>query len=554
MINIYAFCDNNCKHLVYTREEVLSLLQQAINDGSLKNIDADYAAVKSVVDSNAGSDITFWTGTEAEFNALNPVPKVNHFIPRRGEDGKIYICIDDTSISNLPTTPYSADEIKAMCDGTYKAGKGNFVNNVGVAALWDKANDSFSVDRVGDIKTTLRTTLGDKWVLANGVAYDPDVYPKLAAILPEPTTFSSFYQSNIPAYYNGADYANGICVAAGVRASGDGSYYWVGSLDGLDSFKTLSSQNSYYHSVQYDKDNDLWVMAFCDAGGNAYSWATKDPVGGTWTSRAIPNMGGKYAHTYGYNGLWVAVGVQSSRNSSYEVTSSAWVSTTTDPINNMWSTPVQIGNRGASNPEYASVYCHDGVWVIATGYEESRSAGGGGGIVTYTTTDPVNGTWTMKTVDKNTQGWDVYGLHAHNGTWVMTVYNGFNCRTYTTKDPVNGTWVGLDFSSISYGGKTYNNPWFVSRSLRWHRGKWCTLAYYNSGSTPYLYLVSAENIGDEWDVISLSTGTGKSLCTDGKVLVAMATRGTSQNLAYYLAHRLPTITTDGAYTYIRAKE
>ena len=137
MINIYAFCDNNCKHLVYTREEVLSLLQQAINDGSLKNIDADYAAVKSVVDSNAGSDITFWTGTEAEFNALDPAPNVSHFIPRRGEDGKIYICIDDTSISNLPTKPMTSDEIKAICDGASDV-EGDYVDSVGVAALWEK--------------------------------------------------------------------------------------------------------------------------------------------------------------------------------------------------------------------------------------------------------------------------------------------------------------------------------------------------------------------------------------------------------------------------------
>lgn len=141
MINIYAFCDNNCKHLVYTREEVLSLLQQAINDGSLKNIDADYAAVKSVVDSNAGSDITFWTGTEAEFNALDPAPKVSHFIPRRGEDGKIYICIDDTSISNLPSEPLTAADVKAICDGTYVAGVGDYMGAEAAGALYSAIAD-----------------------------------------------------------------------------------------------------------------------------------------------------------------------------------------------------------------------------------------------------------------------------------------------------------------------------------------------------------------------------------------------------------------------------
>lgn len=114
-MNIYAFCDNNCKHLVYTREEVLSLLRQAVEDGSLKNIDADFAAIKSVVDGNGGADVTFWTGTEAEFNALKPAPQVSRFIPRRGTDGKIYICIDDTGISTLPTEPLAAEEIATIC-------------------------------------------------------------------------------------------------------------------------------------------------------------------------------------------------------------------------------------------------------------------------------------------------------------------------------------------------------------------------------------------------------------------------------------------------------
>lgn len=115
MINVYGFCDNNCKHLVYTREEVLNILQQAINDGTLSGIDAAYAAIKYIACSNGGENISFWTGTEAEFNALDPAPEARYFLPRRGIDGKIYISIDDTKISGLPSTPLSAEEIAAIC-------------------------------------------------------------------------------------------------------------------------------------------------------------------------------------------------------------------------------------------------------------------------------------------------------------------------------------------------------------------------------------------------------------------------------------------------------
>ena len=114
-MNIYGVCDNNCKHLVYTREEVLSLLRQVVEDQSLLNVDADFAAIKKIIDINGGENVQFWTGTEAEFNALDPKPTISRFIPRRGLDGTVYICIDDTGLSNRPTQPITSAKIKEIC-------------------------------------------------------------------------------------------------------------------------------------------------------------------------------------------------------------------------------------------------------------------------------------------------------------------------------------------------------------------------------------------------------------------------------------------------------
>lgn len=115
MPDVYAMCGNNCRYLVYTREQVLALLEQAIADGSLKNIDVEAAAVTKIADRNGGANVRFWTGSEAEFLALNPAPDVVRFIPRRGTDGTIYICIDDSGLSNLPTNPLTTEQIKAIC-------------------------------------------------------------------------------------------------------------------------------------------------------------------------------------------------------------------------------------------------------------------------------------------------------------------------------------------------------------------------------------------------------------------------------------------------------
>ena len=115
MPDVYGVCENNCRYLVYTREQMLALLEQAIADGSLLNIDFEAAAVTKVADINGGTDVKFWTGTEAEFNALDPAPQISRFIPRRGLDGTIYICIDDSGLSNLPTEPMTSAMLAAIC-------------------------------------------------------------------------------------------------------------------------------------------------------------------------------------------------------------------------------------------------------------------------------------------------------------------------------------------------------------------------------------------------------------------------------------------------------
>ena len=54
MPDVYAVCGNNCRYLVYTREQVLALLEQAIADGSLRNIDIDAAEINKNINVKVG--------------------------------------------------------------------------------------------------------------------------------------------------------------------------------------------------------------------------------------------------------------------------------------------------------------------------------------------------------------------------------------------------------------------------------------------------------------------------------------------------------------------
>ena len=539
MINIYAFCDNNCKHLVYTREEVLSLLQQAINDGSLKNIDADYAAVKSVVDSNAGSDITFWTGTEAEFNALDPAPKVSHFIPRRGEDGKIYICIDDTSISNLPTTPLSSAEIKAICDGTYKTGDGDYVDAAGVEALWEKANDSFAVERVGDIKTTLRPTLGDKWVLCNGADLNVEEYPELA----DKVGWSSWVNKGNSNYCSNPRifvYGKEILYAYRNSSSGTTSYFaFRYSSDGGATFKdytfTDSAANIWNVRVGgiYCYEG-LWCVSSMYHSDACILYTTDPSAKANWSFYSLSNAG-SLEGIFCSDGVWVACGSDSDGNGC------VWV--TTDPTAGASSwTQHTLGGE-----ECFRAFYHNGTWGVA-GTTNNKDSSKVYKILVYTTDDIASGKWVETTVVSYTSGSDacVYGLYACDGKWAIScTYMNSYARVFYTNNPA-GAWSEVEF-------ETYNPS-----SICCYGGIWY-LVVNDSTSNCVPYLVTTNNLGsDSWGSENIVNSHVKPceivVNSNGVFTTGQGASSSYYFRAYKKSKVLPTVSVDGAYTYIKAKE
>ena len=97
---VHGIDNGNNKHEVYTTEELLSILQQAIASGSLQGIDPTQTPIVAAVrESHNNSDVTFWSGTEAEFNELTGV--TSELVGARiGSDGKLYILSGDTTLSD----------------------------------------------------------------------------------------------------------------------------------------------------------------------------------------------------------------------------------------------------------------------------------------------------------------------------------------------------------------------------------------------------------------------------------------------------------------------
>ena len=69
----YCFCDSNCKFETMSKEQILAAIAQAAESGL--TIDEDAAFITKVRESNAGGMVTFWVGTQAQYNRLQNVDK-----------------------------------------------------------------------------------------------------------------------------------------------------------------------------------------------------------------------------------------------------------------------------------------------------------------------------------------------------------------------------------------------------------------------------------------------------------------------------------------------
>ena len=84
----YCFCEANCKFETMTKEQILAAIAQAATTGLV--YDPDAAVVSKVKESNTGGSVTFWVGTQAQYNALENV-----------EPNCMYIITDDTSKADM---------------------------------------------------------------------------------------------------------------------------------------------------------------------------------------------------------------------------------------------------------------------------------------------------------------------------------------------------------------------------------------------------------------------------------------------------------------------
>ena len=86
----YVICADGCKFESMTKEQIYAAIEQAVSTGAIKDIDTGF--VTKLKECNRNAALSFWVGTQAEYNALTETAQ-NCF----------YIITDDTSGEDFDT-------------------------------------------------------------------------------------------------------------------------------------------------------------------------------------------------------------------------------------------------------------------------------------------------------------------------------------------------------------------------------------------------------------------------------------------------------------------
>lgn len=102
--NYYVLSENNCKFESFTKEQILSAIQQAVDSGEIKNVDTGF--VTKIKEQNKNAGLMFWVGTQAEYNALES--KKNNCL---------YIITDDRRNESIDLIWNNLRQLNDIADG-----------------------------------------------------------------------------------------------------------------------------------------------------------------------------------------------------------------------------------------------------------------------------------------------------------------------------------------------------------------------------------------------------------------------------------------------------
>lgn len=409
--------------------------------------------------------------------------------------------------------------------------------------------------RIGDIKTTARTDLGENWLLCNGEAVSAADYPELVNAMAgienqELVTKELWSGSSSIIRINCLKYANGYWVAGGCYFSGSTFYARIAYATSLGGPWTTKDLWSYYGNVCeincIEYADGYWV-----AGGTknnqiaqvAYATTLSD----TWTEYSFASSFGSINCIAYDDGYWVAGGTYLDETSGNRYCGVIYYTTS---ITGNWTKVVVFNDSGNGYPSKINCLIHaNGYWVA--GGVNRYGSNAYESIIAYVTTP--GGSWTtlrVSTISSSTDG--ITGIGYANGYWAVCGKISTNIGQIAYATSLSGPWTikNLDFNDIK-GIAYINGEWFLCGQANIYYG---TIAHCTSPGGQWLYLNLWGNPADY---------TGDSFVSCVEYANGLFAFGgyLQRNSSHYAPISyatgnvvLPAISLDGAYTYIKAKE
>lgn len=66
--NFYVIGDDNCRYEGMTKEQTIAAIEQVISQGFISDVDTGF--ITKIKEQNKQKDLTFWVGSQAEYNAI----------------------------------------------------------------------------------------------------------------------------------------------------------------------------------------------------------------------------------------------------------------------------------------------------------------------------------------------------------------------------------------------------------------------------------------------------------------------------------------------------
>lgn len=396
--------------------------------------------------------------------------------------------------------------------------------------------------KVGDIKTTARTDLGDGWLLCNGdVVSANEISVEAAEMLGTAwnrETIANSYAAD--SYFMCRKWViNGdelITYGAGKETCYPQIY--IASLENPLDFEVVTLENAERYLVALAYGDGKWVAVASTSyisSSTTYVYTATD-LRGPWTrnSNHFPTASRgcrDICLAYG-GGNWVLA------CQDYDNSSVLTICYTTDPTG-AWS-KYAFSNAATYQP-VDLLYDESGLWILLSYYNNNS-------IIHYTY-NPTTLPWTQK----NNSGSYPYGLYRVNGYYVIcarTPSSPYYPIIFYTDDPTSGTWTKVQLSSSVAA---------PIRCAAYENGQW-VVGGADSENAAALFTASA--LDGEWTVNYLPDANNAKISAgaitdiayiEGQCLL-LGAYSTSGIVVADQSCKLPTISLDGVHTYIKVKE